>query len=67
MPTISVKMTKEDGGATKEQKALLISGLTRVFAETMGRGGKTAVVTIEEIDMDNYGIGGEPVTQIREK
>ncbi|MCG8337759.1 MAG: 4-oxalocrotonate tautomerase family protein [Proteobacteria bacterium] len=65
MPIINLKMTKEDGGATKEQKTALIKGLTDVFVDVMGRGEKTTVVTIEEIETDNYGIGGEPVTEIR--
>ncbi|MCG8615938.1 MAG: 4-oxalocrotonate tautomerase family protein [Desulfobacterales bacterium] len=65
MPIIKVTMTEEDGGATTEQKAALIEGFTRVFSEVMCRGGETAVVTIEEVSTDNYGIGGRSVTAIR--
>jgi 4-oxalocrotonate tautomerase len=60
-------MTKEDGGATVEQKKALIEGFTKVFSEVMGRGEKTMVITINEIDTDNYGIGGVTVTEIRKK
>lgn len=67
MPSIHIKMTREDGQPTREQKAALIQGFTRVFSETMGRSGKTAVVTIEEFSTDNYGIGGRSVTAIREE
>lgn len=67
MPIINVKMTKEDGGATKEQKEKLIKGITNLFDETFGRGGKTAVVTIDEISTDNYAIGGKTISQIREE
>lgn len=68
MPYINIKMTAEDGGATKEQKEKLIKGITDLFAETFnGRGAKSAVVIIEEISTDNYGIGGESVTKIRQK
>lgn len=67
MPFINVKMTKENGGATKEQKQKLISGMTKVFVDTFGRGEKTTVVLIEEVDMQNYGIGGESVEMIRKK
>ncbi len=31
MPVISVKMTKEDGGATQEQKDELAKGITELF------------------------------------
>ena len=67
MPYINLKMTKEDGGATGEQKAALIKGFTKVFVDVIGRGEKTLVVTIDEIDTDNYGIGGLQVTEIRKK
>jgi len=65
MPYINVKMTKEDGGATAEQKEELIEGITELFADIFGRGGKSAVVIIDEISTDNYGIGGKTITQIR--
>jgi len=67
MPVVNITMTKEDGGATVEQKKALIEGFTKVFSEVMGRGEKTMVITINEIDTDNYGIGGVTVTDIRKK
>lgn len=68
MPFINIKMTHEDGGATKEQKEKLVKGITELFAETFnGRGAKSAVVVIEEVSTDNYAIGGETITNIREK
>ena len=65
MPYINVKMTKEDGGATVEQKEELIEGITLLFSKIFGRGDKSAVVIIDEISTDNYGIGGKTITQIR--
>ncbi len=67
MPVLNLIMTKEDGGATKEQKAALIEGFTKVFVDVVGRGEKTMVVTIQEFETDNYGIGGETITKIRQK
>lgn len=68
MPVITVKMTHEDGGATKEQKEKLASGITELFANIFnGRGANSAVVIIEELPTDNYAIGGKTITQIREK
>lgn len=67
MPIISVKMTHEDGGATKEQKEQLAQKLTSSFVEVFGRGEKTCVVTIDEVNTDNYAIGGETITKIRTK
>lgn len=68
MPVINIKMTKEDGGATKEQKEALARGITELFAQIFnGRGANSAVVIIEEINTDNYAIGGETITNIRQK
>lgn len=65
MPIINVKMTQEDGGATKEQKEELSKKLTDSFVEVFGRGEKTCVVTIDEISTDNYAIGGKTITNVR--
>ncbi|QDF28532.1 tautomerase family protein [Halarcobacter anaerophilus] len=67
MPIINVKMTHEDGGATKEQKELLAEKLTNVFVEIFNRGEKTCVVTIDEVSTDNYAIAGKTITNIRNK
>lgn len=66
MPVINVKMTHEDGGATKEQKEELAKGITELFAKIFnGRGANSAVVIIDEVDTDNYMIGGKSITTIR--
>ncbi len=68
MPIINIKMTDEDGGATKEQKEELSKGITELFAKVFnGRGAKSTVVVIEEISTDNYAIGGETISKIRKK
>jgi len=67
MPILNLTMTKEAGGATTEQKAKLIEGFTKVFVDVIGRGEKTMVVTITEVETDNYGIGGQTITEIRKK
>jgi len=67
MPIINVKMTHEDGGATKEQKEQLAKKLTDAFVEVFGRGEKTCVVTIDEVSTDNYAIGGKTITNIRKE
>ncbi|WP_417333088.1 tautomerase family protein [Halarcobacter sp.] len=67
MPIINVKMTHEDGGATKEQKEQLAQKLTQAFVDVFGRGEKTCVVTIDEVSTDNYAIGGKTITNIRKE
>ncbi len=64
MPYVNFRITKE--GATKEQKAALIKGATQLLVDVLGKNPKTTVVTIDELDTDNWGIGGETVTLIRQ-
>jgi 4-oxalocrotonate tautomerase len=63
MPYVNIKITKE--GATAEQKAQLISGVTNLLSTILGKNPLTTVVVIEEIDTDNWGIGGESITHRR--
>ncbi len=65
MPYVNIKITKE--GATKEQKEKLIKGTTDLLVEVLGKNPATTVVVIEEVDTDNWGIGGLQVTEIRKK
>lgn len=67
MPIINVKMTHEDGGASKEQKEKLAKDLTDAFVNIFKRGEKTCVVTIDEVSTDNYAIGGKTISSIRTK
>jgi 4-oxalocrotonate tautomerase len=63
MPYVNVKITRE--GASSEQKKKLIEGITNLLVETLGKNPATTIVVIEEVDTDNWGIGGRTVTAIR--
>ena len=63
MPYVNVKITRE--GATAEQKEKVIKGVTDLLADVMGKNPETTVVVIEEVDTDNWGIGGVSVTKRR--
>lgn len=60
MPFVNIKITRD--GATAAQKARLIAGVTDLLRDTLGKNPQTTVVVIEEVDTDNWGIGGESVT-----
>ena len=62
MPYVNIKLTREHEPLTKEQKAKLIKGVTDLLVDVVKRGPKTTVVVIDEIDTDNYGVGGETIT-----
>ena len=63
MPYVNIRITKE--GATPEQKAALIKGATDLLVKVLGKNPATTVVVIDEVDTDNWGIGGETVTEKR--
>jgi 4-oxalocrotonate tautomerase len=63
MPYVNIQITRE--GATPEQKGKLIEGVTRLLQYVLGKNPATTVVVIEEVDTDNWGIGGETVTVLR--
>lgn len=65
MPYVNIKITKE--GATHEQKAKLIEEVTKLLQVILGKNPATTVVVIDEVDTDNWGIGGETVTIRRKK
>ena len=64
MPFVNIKITKE-GDVTPEKKAELIKGATQLLVDVLGKNPATTVVIIEEIETDNWGIGGESVTARR--
>ena len=63
MPYVNIRITRE--GATPEQKAELISGVTELLQRVLGKNPATTVVNIDEIDFENWGIGGLPVLDYR--
>lgn len=67
MPFVKICVTKENDEPTKEQKELLINGVTNLINEVLGKNKSSTVVIIEEINIDNYGLGGKSITNLRKK
>lgn len=67
MPFVKICVTKENDERTKEQKELLINGVTNLINEVLGKNKSSTVVIIEEIDTDNYGLVGKSMTNLRKK
>ena len=65
MPYVNIKITRE--GATREQKAELVAGVTNLLQSVLDKNPATTVVVIDEVDTDNWGIGGELVTARRQR
>lgn len=65
MPFVNIKITRD--GATREQKEVLIRGVTDLLVDVLDKNPATTVVVIEEVETDNWGIGGESVTSRRQR
>ncbi len=65
MPFVNIKITNE--GVTSEKKAQLIKGATDLLQNVLGKNPKTTFVVIDEVDTDNWGVGGETVTVLRKR
>ncbi len=65
MPYVNIRVTRENGTPTAEQKEDLITGATELLVRVLGKSPATTVVVIDEVDTDNWGVGGETVTRRR--
>lgn len=63
MPYVHIRITKE--ATTAEQKAALIEGATELLVRVLGKNSATTVVVIDEVEKENWGIGGVPVEEYR--
>ena len=65
MPFVNIKVTGGKEAPTAEQKAELIKGATDLLVRVLNKNPATTVVIIEEVDMDNWGVGGQSITERR--
>lgn len=63
MPFVNIKITRE--GATREQKAELIRGVTELLARVLDKNPATTFVVIDEVAFEDWGVGGMPVDEWR--
>lgn len=63
MPYVNIKITRE--GATGPQKAELIRGVTDLLVNVLHKNPDSTFVVIDEVDMENWGVGGLPVHEHR--
>lgn len=69
MPYVNIKVTREGGpdgtGPSQEAKARLISGVTDLLQQVLGKSPATTFVVIDEVELADWGIGGLPVPEYR--
>lgn len=65
MPYVNVQITRE--GATPTQKAQIIEGVTQLLVDVLGKDPATTFVVIQEVELEDWGIGGLPVVERRRR
>jgi 4-oxalocrotonate tautomerase len=61
VPYVNIRFVRERK-TTREQRAALIRGITNLLKDVLKKNPATTIVVLDEIDPDNYGIGGETVS-----
>jgi 4-oxalocrotonate tautomerase len=64
MPYVNIKITRE-GGTTSAQKAALIKGVSNLLLEVLNKPTNGTFVVIDEVETENWGVGGLPVEEYR--
>lgn len=71
MPYVNIKVTREGGpegaGPSADQKAQLITGVTGLLQDILGKNPATTFVVIDEVALEDWGVGGLPVQEYRKK
>lgn len=72
MPYVNIKVTREGtapdlDSVTAEQKAALIKGVSQLLLDVLNKPLDSTFVVIDEVDLDNWGVGGLPVHDYRQR
>jgi 4-oxalocrotonate tautomerase len=67
MPLVTITLAKREPATSPEKKAELITRVTDLLVETLGKRAEDVVVLIEELDPDNWGQGGVTASEIRRR
>ena len=69
MPYVNIKVTCEGGpdgtGPSPQEKTQLIAGVTELLQRILGKKPSTTFVVIDEVPLDNWGISGRSVGELR--
>lgn len=72
MPIVNIMITREGtspdrDAPTAEEKARVIKGVSEVLLDVLDKPLDSTFVTIEEVDLDNWGWGGLPALEFRKR
>ena len=72
MPVVTIQVTRvgstpERKRVTSAEKGALISGVSELLLKVLNKPLDATFVVIEEVDLDNWGVGGVPVEKYRRR
>jgi 4-oxalocrotonate tautomerase len=72
MPIVTIQVTRESTtpdhqSITAEEKAALIKGASELLLNVLNKPLESTFVVIEEVDTENWGLGGLPVLEYRQQ
>lgn len=70
MPIVNILVTREgsspdQSSVTAQEKARLIKGVSELLLEVLGKPLDSTFVTIQEVELENWGWGGLPALEYR--
>jgi 4-oxalocrotonate tautomerase len=65
MPYVNIKVTRE--GVSRQAKEALIAGVTQLLVDVLDKSPATTFVVIDEVELEDWGIGGLPVEEFRRR
>lgn len=70
MPIVTIQVTRESaisgaGSVTAAEKAALIKGASELLLKVLNKPLDSTFVVVEEVDLENWGVGGVPVVEFR--
>jgi 4-oxalocrotonate tautomerase len=72
MPIVTIQVTREGNTpgtdrVTAQEKAQLIKGVSELLRDVLNKPVEATFVVIEEVETENWGWGGLPVDEYRQK
>jgi len=72
MPIVTIQVTREGSApgrtaVTAEEKTRLIAGVSQLLLDVLNKPLDATFVVIQEVELENWGWGGLPVSELRKR
>ena len=72
MPMVTIQVTRQGSAPgrdtiTADEKAALIAGVSQLLLDVLNKPLDSTFVVIEEVPLENWGVGGLPVAEYRKR